>query len=459
MSSSRPVRTAETRALVAGLWLALTGGPLGAATVRLDDPGLDLLARQVEVGGVLRIEEVTLFDAQSPSVLELERFRVFTPGAQIVVRSERGSVVIEPAGRAFFRGTVDGDPGSFALLSVSEIGGLRGWIAARRQRFVIEPDDRHPSAVPRIRKLDFAADPVEPLADRFCAAGRLADLPATLRLPPNAGAAVTSGEYAVDIAIDSDWEYFNLFGSIEAATDYAADLIAAASAVYQRDISTHLQISLLTLWTTPADPWTETSDLFDALLEFGDYWHASHPDIERTLAHLLSGKPSLTGGIAWGGVLCSPDIPYQGHWAGGYGLSGAITNFGTFRDIFVVSHELGHNFDSRHTHCYNDMPSPGDPPVDMCYSGDSVGEHVCYAGATSLPPDGGSIMSYCHLQPGGYGNINLWLGKEGSYGIRSERVPEKMSGHVQSVAGCLPPVAGSLFADGFESGDTSAWSE
>ncbi|MDH3404130.1 MAG: hypothetical protein OEP45_10975, partial [Acidobacteriota bacterium] len=78
-------------------------------------------------------------------------------------------------------------------------------------------------------------------------------------------------------------------------------------------------------------------------------------------------------------------------------------------------------------------------------------------GPETVPPDGGSIMSYCHLQPGGYGNINLWLGREGFYGIRSERVPEKMLQHVEEVAACLPPPT-DLFADGFESGDTSAWS-
>ncbi len=97
-------------------------------------------------------------------------------------------------------------------------------------------------------------------------------------------------------------------------------------------------------------------------------------------------------------MLCSPDIIFNGHWAGGYGLTGALTNFGTFRDTFVLSHELGHNFDSRHTHCYNGIPQPEDPPIDLCFSGDMTGGRPCYAGPTSLPPDGGSIMSYCHLQ-------------------------------------------------------------
>jgi hypothetical protein len=442
--------------VLAGLWLALAGGPLPAATADLEDPGLELLARRIPVGGALRIVGVPLSDPEAASTLELERFRVFKPGARIVVHSAPGVEVRGADGRAFFRGTVAGDPTSLALVSVSESGGLRGWIAARGQRFAIAPDEGDPRAAPRVRKLDLSADAGDPSADRFCAAGELPEISAISPRPSRVGAGVERQEYAVDIAVDSDWEYYSLFGSVDAATDHAADLIAAASAIYQRDVSTHLQINLLILWTTPDDPWTVTGDLFAALYEFGDYWHTNHADTERTLAHLLSGKPGLTGGIGWGGVLCSPDIFVDGHWAGGYALSGALTSFGPFRDVFIFSHELGHNFDSRHTHCYNDMPLPGDPPIDECYSGDVAGGHVCYVGATSVPPDGGSIMSYCHLQPGGYGNINLWLGRAGSFGIRSERVPEKMLAHVQSVD-CLPPVPGIIFADGFESGDTSAW--
>jgi Metallo-peptidase family M12B Reprolysin-like len=235
------------------------------------------------------------------------------------------------------------------------------------------------------------------------------------------------------------------------------EFYAAASAVYQRDVLTQLRVKTIFFWTTPEDPWTVTSDLLAALWELGDYWHANRGGTERTLAHLLSGKPTLAGGIAYGGVLCSPDILSSGHWAGGYSLSGAITNFGMFRDVFIMSHELGHNFDSRHSHCYNDVPNPGDPPVDACVSGEVTGTgHACYAGPTGLPSGGGTIMSYCPLQPGGYGNINLWFGREGFYGSASERVPTKMLAHVEAVASCLPPV--SLFADGFETGDTSGWS-
>ena len=123
-----------------------------------------------------------------------------------------------------------------------------------------------------------------------------------------------------------------------------------------------------------------------------------------------------------------------------------------------MSHEIGHNFRSHHTHCYNDLPLAGDPPIDRCHAGEIRNDgHPCWNGAVSLPPDGGSIMSYCHLLPGGYGNVTLSLGEEGAFGEMSERVLQRMTAHILSV-GCLLDFGEPIFLDGFESGDTSAWS-
>jgi hypothetical protein len=57
-------------------------------------------------------------------------------------------------------------------------------------------------------------------------------------------------------------------------------------------------------------------------------------------------------------------------------------------DVFVVSHEMGHNFGGPHTHDMN-------PPIDGCAYGDC-----------SVAPNG-TIMSYCHGCPGGMTNIVL----------------------------------------------------
>ena len=63
-----------------------------------------------------------------------------------------------------------------------------------------------------------------------------------------------------------------------------------------------------------------------------------------------------------------------------------------------------------------------------------------------------------HLHSPGQANINGYLGRAGYYGTNSQRVNQTILGHV-STRSCLPdPVSQTeIFADGFESGSTSAW--
>src|SRR6185369_5719845 len=95
--------------------------------------------------------------------------------------------------------------------------------------------------------------------------------------------------------------------------------------------------------------------------ELRTYWNANMSSVNRTLVHMLSGK-NLGGGIAYIGVLC------QNYYAKGsssdYGLSSSLgTSFNwdgdqthnpsaVVWDIVVVQHEIGHNFNSPHTHDY-----------------------------------------------------------------------------------------------------------
>jgi hypothetical protein len=157
-------------------------------------------------------------------------------------------------------------------------------------------------------------------------------------------------------------------------------------------------------------------------------------------------------------------------WGGGYGYTGNL--FGEFNinnpvmvwDIYSFSHEVGHNFGSKHSHCYNNIG--GNPaPIDKCYSGESG----CYSGATSLPgPAGqgsGTLMSYCHQISGNYANVSMTFGTGFAYGTQPAREAAQMNGYIDAVAAanasCLAPAggggAGPLLSDGFESGTMGAW--
>src|SRR4029077_3226321 len=185
------------------------------------------------------------------------------------------------------------------------------------------------------------------------------------------------------------------------------------------------------------------------------------------------------GGVSWVGVLCrgafqATDGSVQNNpcpglassetspWGGAYGFTRSLT--GTFNinnptvvwDIDAVAHEIGHNFDSPHSHCYGGIGGNASP-IDQCY-GTEAGSG-CYSGTPTLPgPAGqgsGTIMSYCHLLNPGMSNIKLTFGTNETYGVQPGREAARMSSYVTSVASasCLAPVVtAGLFSDGFEGG-------
>jgi hypothetical protein len=198
--------------------------------------------------------------------------------------------------------------------------------------------------------------------------------------------------YTAKVAVETDYEFYAKFGNQNDAIDYIGDLFSYSSSIYEAEVNTSLQVSWYRLWTNGAnsDPWTATSGTSSALDEFRIYWNTNMGSVQRTISHMISGK-SLGGGIGYLGVLC--DNSY------GYGLSANIE--GDFNinsptmvwDVTVISHEIGHNFDSPHTHDYCNIGGNAEP-VDRCYSsscsnGDGYPCNPNFSGC-------GTIMSYCH---------------------------------------------------------------
>lgn len=197
------------------------------------------------------------------------------------------------------------------------------------------------------------------------------------------------------VAIETDYQLYQRFGSSAALATYVTSLMAAVSDRYVTDVQAQLSVSYLGVYTTPADPWTAQDsggDAGDVLDEFRAAWNGSGWPAAAALAHFISGA-NLGGGVAYVGVLCNPTY--------GFGVSGNVVgniNWGAWTgaaasftwDFVVVAHELGHNFGAGHTHSYC-------PPLDQCYTNCS-GTTVCGTG---------TLMSYCHLCAGGMNNIQL----------------------------------------------------
>jgi hypothetical protein len=317
--------------------------------------------------------------------LVLEPLELFRDDARVIATGADGPRPIA-MDLSLFRASVPGDPESWAVLSMSD-GSMRGTIQTRTGVWSLGPAPGMDHAVARA-----AAD----------AAGRircdvdaldLDPIGAGLRLRESVrnGIQGTSTRYEADIAVDCDFEYTNnLFGgNLTEATDYLTTLFATVSVIYERDINVQLRISYLNLWTTPADPWGTTTTQ-EALPEFRD-WCNANLTASRDLAHHVSGR-NLGGGIAYLDVLCGSPF--------GYGVS-SVNGQSTFPtsettyDVFLIAHELGHNFGSYHTqNCFWQSAglAPAGALLDSCFAA----EGTCYNGPVGvLPPNKGTIMSYC----------------------------------------------------------------
>lgn len=192
----------------------------------------------------------------------------------------------------------------------------------------------------------------------------------------------------VEIYFEADHTLFSAFGSIEATTEYVNRLFTQVATLFENE-GIEIKISGLKVWDSP-DPYEAArSNSFDMLSAFAN--RMDKTGFDGNLAHLLT--KSRIGGRAHVSVLCNSAPSVR------TGVTGSLTDdiapFPLFsNDVYILAHELGHNFGSPHTHsCY----WPGGP-IDNCV----LPEGDC-APTGPAPQNGGTIMSYC-------GYINLALG-------------------------------------------------
>lgn len=366
----------------------------------------DRLLDFTEAGGGI-LEDVPLGPFHEVA-LELVPIRPFEADARIEASrpapGARGLRALETAAvpftGAFLVGKVEGIDDSHAFLASSEAG-VYGYVEIPGRTYLISSGP-YGSGLPTV-SYDLAGlpDGVMQPPEWTC------ETPDAAFLEDSAAQALAEGGVAgapppcrqVRVAYDTDYEFLQRFGGdTAAASGYVATLASALTAIYSRDVGVRVSASYLRLWPEPADPWTATGTL-EQLVQFKSVWDSTMIPIQRDLAHMLSGR-SLGGGIAYRPGLCA-SLAQSGNTNAGYGLSANLSGYfptplvdndGQNWDLFVVAHELGHNFGAYHTHEVN-------PLIDGC----GLSPQDC--GAANA--NNGTIMSYCHTCAGGLSNIQL----------------------------------------------------
>ncbi|MFM7053080.1 MAG: M12 family metallo-peptidase [Planctomycetota bacterium] len=300
----------------------------------------------------------------------------------------RGRLVADPVALdgVFLSGGVAGIAGSHAFLA-SSAAGTFGYVEVGGRTFIISSGPTG-SGLPTVA-YDLTSMPAG-IVDGPAWTCDAADPPE----PPQAFEGSLAGAdpcRQIRIAYETDHEFLQLFGGdVEAASGYIGTLASALTSIYARDLNARLSVSYVRLWETADDPWTQGGTA-GQLGQFVTHWSQSMQSVPRDLAHFLSGR-ALGGGIAYLPGLCGAAPFGLSANLGGFFPTPLLDNNGQNWDLYVVAHEIGHNFGAPHTHSYS-------PPLDGC--GSSPPD------CTAAELDEGTIMSYCHLCAGGVQNIQL----------------------------------------------------
>ncbi len=204
--------------------------------------------------------------------------------------------------------------------------------------------------------------------------------------------ALASPDNCVNMYIEVDNDIVNGKGSAQAAADYVMGAFNQVAILYANE-SINFNVSEIFVWDV-ADPYTGPStstylEQFRAQLS-GQY--------NGDLAHLVGYQGS--GGIAYINVLCNKSFG-----VGYSGIGSSFNNVPTYGwTIEVLTHEIGHNLGSPHTHSC--AWNGNNTAIDGC--GTSLG----YSGCPGPIPNAGTIMSYCHLVSGVGIDFNLGFGQQ-----------------------------------------------
>lgn len=198
----------------------------------------------------------------------------------------------------------------------------------------------------------------------------------------NGGGNQVQNTNCIKIYFECDYQMFLDKGSVNGVTNYVSGMFSVVQLLFNNE-QINTEISEIYVWTA-TDPYISNATSSDYLNDF----QATRTTFNGNLAHLLTTRNLGIGGVAFLDVICTP--------GNAYGFSEIETTYQAYPNysntILIVTHELGHNFGSKHTHWCG---WPGGP-IDNCVP---VDNGPCTAGP-SVSTNGGTIMSYCHLNVG-----------------------------------------------------------
>lgn len=196
----------------------------------------------------------------------------------------------------------------------------------------------------------------------------------------------------LDIYIEAGSTVYNSFsGNLTNTTNFLNGVFAQSYSIFDND-GIMMVTSELFIWTT-TDPYNSGNSSGQLAL-----FQGNTSSINGDIGHLV--EVQNIGGVAAGfNGLCNPEVDSKLCFSGFSG--NAFQTYPVFSfNTYIITHEMGHLFGSRHTHAC--VWNGNGTAIDGC-SGFVEGN----CGLPPSPVGGGTIMSYCSNNPVG---VNFTLG-------------------------------------------------
>lgn len=316
--------------------------------------------------------EVAVPHGGTEYVLDLERQEIYASDFKILV--DGIETPYKPG--LYYVGTVKDDPESVVTLNIQngEVSGLISTSAGDINIGRNAGEYLAAQAVPEPFSCETKEEP-NPVIDSL--RKEVENKPRT-----NAG----GNCFTVDFELTQEvYKQFN--GNTTSVLNWFGGLLAGSRSIYLRE-NLDMKAKTVYIWTTDDG----YSDNAATALNQLQVKRQNDPAFTAHLVHLIRGQSSYLSGIAYLGVVC-----VKSHR---FGFSAVTFNFpvapeGTLPpyswSVMVVTHEIGHNLGSNHTHWCGWVGGP----IDNC----TTQEGNCVPGPRPCS-NCGTIMSYCHQNVG-----------------------------------------------------------
>jgi hypothetical protein len=348
--------------------------------------------RAVKAGTVLKLRPNALLDVVnknsetltlrvptfggSPVELELVKVNLLAPNFFVATSRSQGAPVAYNRGVHYW-GTIKGIENSLATISVFKNEVIGSYSSPVRGNFVI---GKLGGNNPQRDHIVYAENDLTSEIPVSCAMPD-DDTPFSPEQVSDSALATQAANQCVKIYLEADFDLFQNKGSVTETVNYLTGVFNQSAALYNNE-GLSISLSEIFVWTSPS-PYNGTSS-GQQLAQFQSVRTSFNGDI----AHLVDLENQ--GGVAAGfNGFCNTNAAQRQSYSGIFPFYSEVPTYSW--TVYVFTHEIGHLFGSRHTHAC--VWNGNGTPIDGC--GPAAGFTEGCSGP--IPGDGGTIMSYCHL--------------------------------------------------------------